>query len=141
MIPTALFTIAVPISPICDVKGNETVHIISTPHFCVSPVVKVVSEVKSEPEPEPKISKLCMILFEDSTMSPTIIMTDLKDAFKVDYSSNWTTDSDSDSESHWSGSADFSDSESHWSGSADFSEHESELEPEPESEFRWSATP
>ncbi len=111
MIPNALFTIAVPISPIRDVKGDETVHIISTPHFCVSP----------EPEPEPKISKLCMRLFEDS---PTIIMTDLKDVFKVDYSSNWTTDSESD-----------------WSGSADFSESESEPEPEPESEFRWSATP
>lgn len=109
MLPTALFTISVPISPIRDVKGDETVHIISTPVFCVSP--------------EPKISKLCMRLFEDSTMSPTIIMTDLKDA-NVDYSSNWTTDSDSDSESDWSGSADFSESES-----------------EPESEFRWSATP
>jgi len=108
MLPTALFTIAVPISPIRDVKGDETVHLISTPHFCMSP--------------EPKISKLCMRLFEDSTMSPTIIMTDLKDVFKVDYSSNWTTDSDSDSESDWSGSADFSESE-------------------PESEFRWSATP
>ena len=111
MLPTALFTIAVPISPICDVKGDATVHIISTPVFCVSP--------------EPKISKLCMRLFEDSTMSPTIIMTDLKDV-NVDYSSNWTTDSDSDSESDWSGSADFS---------------ESEPESEPESEFRWSATP
>ena len=133
MFPTALFTISVPISPIRDVKGDETVHIISTPNFCVSP--------------EPKISKLCMRLFEDSTMSPTIIMTDLKDV-KVDYSSNWTTDSDSDSESDWSGSADFSESESDWSGSADFSESDwsgsadfSESEPEPESEFRWSATP
>jgi hypothetical protein len=134
MIPTALFTITVPISPICDVKGNETVHIISTPHFCVSPVVN--SDPEPKPKPEPKISKLCMRLFEDSTMSPTIIMTDLKDV-KVDYSSNWTTDSESDSESDWSGSADFSESD--WSGSADFSESEPKLEPE--SEFRWSATP
>ena len=118
MLPTALFTIVVPISPICDVKGNETVHIISTPHFCVSPVVN------SKPEPEPKVSKLCMRLFEDSTMSPTIIMTDLKDIVDADYSSNWTTDSDSDSESDWT---------------TDFSE--SEPESEPESEFRWSATP
>ena len=125
MFPTALFTISVPISPIRDVKGNTTIHLISTPQFCVSPVVKVVSEVNSKPEPEPKISKLCMRLFEDSTMSPTIIMTDLKDV-NVDYSSNWTTDSDSDSESDWSGSADFS---------------ESEPESEPESEFRCSATP
>jgi hypothetical protein len=122
MFPTALFTIAVPISPIRDVKGDATVHIISTPNFCVSPA--------PAPAPEPKISKLCMRLFEDSTMSPTIIMTD----FKVDYSSNWTTDSDSgsDSESDWSGSADISDSDS---------ESELETEPEPESEFRWSATP
>ena len=127
MFPAALFTIAVPISPIRDVKGNTTVHIISTPHFCVSPVIN--SKPESEPEPEPKVSKLCMRLFEDSTMSPTIIMTDLKDV-KADYSSNWTTDSDSDSESDWSGSADFSESES-----------ELESEPEPESEFRWSATP
>lgn len=127
MLPTALFTIVVPISPIRDVKGNTTIHLISTPQFCVSPVVKVVSEVNSKPEPEPKISKLCMRLFEDSTMSPTIIMTDLKDV-KVDYSSNWTTDSDSDSESDWT---------------TEFSESESELESEsePESEFRWSATP
>jgi len=126
MFPLALFTIAVPISPIRDVKGDATVHIISTPQFCVSPA----------PAPEPKISKLCMRLFEDSTMSPTIIMTDLKDVFKVDYSSNWTTDSDSGSgsESDWSGSADFSDSDSE-------SELETETEPEPESEFRWSATP
>ena len=137
MFPTALFTIAVPISPIRDVKGDATVHIISTPNFCVSPA--------PAPAPEPKISKLCMRLFEDSTMSPTIIMTDFKDVFKVDYSSNWTTDSDSGSESDWSGSADFSESESDWSGSADFSESEPkpklEPEPEPESEFRWSATP
>ncbi len=34
-----------------------------------------------------------------------------------------------------------SGSESYWSGSDDFSEHESDLEPETESEFRWSATP
>ena len=128
MFPTALFTISVPISPIRDVKGDETVHIISTPVFCVSPA----------PAPEPKISKLCMRLFEDSTMSPTIIITEVKDVFKVDYSSNWTTDSDSDSESDWSGSADFSESVS---VSVSESESESELEPESESEFRWSATP
>ena len=124
MLPTALFTIAVPISPIRDVKGDETVHLISTPHFCMSP--------------EPKISKLCMRLFEDSTMSPTIIITEVKDVFKVDYSSNWTTDSNSESESDWSGSADFSESVS---VSVSESESESELEPESESEFRWSATP
>ena len=117
------------VSPIRDVKGDTTLQIISTPQFCMSPVVNSAANVVSEPEP--KISKLCMRLFEDSTMSPTMIMTDLKDV-KADYSSSWTTDSDSDSESNWSGSADFSDSES---------EPESEPEPEPESEFRWSATP
>lgn len=120
MSSTTLFVATV--SPIRDVKGDTTLQIISTPQFCMSPVVSSAANVVSEPEP--KFSKLCLRLFENSTMSPPAIMTELKDVFKVVYSSDWTTDSDSKSD---------------WSGSADFSE--SELKLEPESEFRWSATP
>jgi hypothetical protein len=73
-------------------KGDDTINIVSTPHFPESPL---------EPEAPVKSSKskLCMRLFEDSSVS---------------YLSDWTTDSVAE---------------------------ESELEDEPENEFRWSATP
>jgi len=67
-----------------------------------------------------------MRLFEDSTMSPTTIITDLKDNFKMVYSS--------DSDSDWTTDSEAEDDESDWTT-------DSEAEVEPENEFRWSATP
>ncbi len=80
-------------SPICDMRGDDTVNIVSTPHFPVSPLLK-----EAEPAAESKVSRR---LFEDSSVS---------------YSSEWTTDSSSND----------------WT---------TDSEEEPESEFRWSATP
>lgn len=85
------FTVAV--SPIHDLKGDATFHIISTPQFCMSPVA----------ESEPKFSKLCLRLFEEeesTTMSPTIIINQLTN--KAIYSSDWTTDSEPECEFRWS---------------------------------------
>jgi hypothetical protein len=56
------------ISPIRDTKGDDTVNVVSTPCFPVSPL------------PAAK-TKLCLRLFEDSS--------------SVSYSSEWTTDSSS----------------------------------------------
>lgn len=87
------FTVAV--SPIHDLKGDATFHIISTPQFCMSPV--------AESESEPKFSKLCLRLFEEeesTTMSPTIIINQLTN--KAIYSSDWTTDSEPECEFRWS---------------------------------------
>jgi hypothetical protein len=92
MFPAAL-------SPICDMKGDDTVNIISTPHFPVSPLLKEAEPAEpAEPAAESKVSRR---LFEDSSVS---------------YSSEWTTDSSSND----------------WT---------TDSEEEPESEFRWSATP
>ena len=87
------FTVAV--SPIHDLKGDATFHIISTPQFCMSPV--------AESESEPTFSKLCLRLFEEeesTTMSPTIIINQLTN--KAIYSSDWTTDSEPECEFRWS---------------------------------------
>lgn len=59
-------------SPICDMRGDDTVNIVSTPHFPVSPLLK-----EAEPAVESKVSRR---LFEESSES---------------YSSEWTTDSSS----------------------------------------------
>lgn len=92
------FTVAVStpfivaVSPIHDLKGDATFHIVSTPQFCMSP----------ESESEPKFSKLCLRLFEESTtttMSPTIIINKVN---KTNYSSDWTTDSEPECEFMWS---------------------------------------
>ena len=57
------------ISPIRDTKGDDTVNVVSTPCFPVSPL------------PAATKTKLCLRLFEDSS--------------SVSYSSEWTTDSSS----------------------------------------------
>lgn len=63
------------LSPIRDMKGDDTVNIVSTPHFPVSPLLKEAEP--AEPAAESKVSRR---LFEDSSVS---------------YSSDWTTDSSS----------------------------------------------
>ena len=76
MFPTA--TIA--LSPICDMKGDTTVNIVSTPYFPASPLLAV----------QPPDSKLCVRLFEDDS---------------IIYSSDWTTDSEpevEENEFRWS---------------------------------------
>ena len=67
-------------SPICDMRGDDTVNIVSTPCFPVSPLLVV----------QPPESKLCMRLFEDD---------------RIIYSSDWTTDSEpevEENEFRWS---------------------------------------
>lgn len=59
-------------SPIRDMKGDDTINIVSTPHFPESPL-EPEAPVKSKSK-----SNLCMRLFEDSSVS---------------YLSDWTTDS------------------------------------------------
>ena len=58
------------ISPIRDTKGDDTVNVVSTPYFPVSPLPAAAAK-----------TKLCLRLFEDSS--------------SVSYSSEWTTDSSS----------------------------------------------
>ena len=71
-------------SPICDMRGDDTVNIVSTPHFPVSPLLK-----EAEPAAESKVSRR---LFENSSVS---FLSD----WTTDSSSNdWTTDSEADSE-------------------------------------------
>ena len=62
-------TTAITLSPICDMKGDTTVNIVSTPYFPVSPLLA----------DKPTESKLCVRLFEDDSFI---------------YSSDWTTDSE-----------------------------------------------
>ena len=70
-------------SPIRDMKGDDTINIVSTPHFPVSPLLK---------EAEPAESKVSRRLFENSSVS---FLSD----WTTDSSSNdWTTDSEADSE-------------------------------------------
>ncbi len=70
-------------SPICDMKGDDTVNIVSTPYFPVSPLLK---------ESEPAESEVSRRLFENSSVS---FLSD----WTTDSSSNdWTTDSEADSE-------------------------------------------
>ena len=63
------------LSPIRDMKGDDTVNIVSTPYFPVSPLLKEAEP--AEPAAECKVSRR---LFEKSSAS---------------YSSEWTTDSSS----------------------------------------------
>ena len=83
-------TTDIALSPICDMKGDITVNIVSTPYFPASPLLAV----------QPPESKLCMRLFEDESLS-----TPLTKKTNVIYSSDWTTDSDPDfqeNEFRWS---------------------------------------
>lgn len=70
---------AIALSPICDMKGDITVNIVSTPYFPASPLLAV----------QPPESKLCMRLFEDESLS-----TPVNKKTNVIYSSDWTTDSE-----------------------------------------------
>jgi len=74
-------TTAIALSPICDMKGDTTVNIVSTPYFPVSPPLLAA---------KPTESKLCVRLFEDD---------------RIIYSSDWTTDSEpevEENEFRWS---------------------------------------
>jgi hypothetical protein len=73
-------TTDIALSPICDMKGDTTVNIVSTPYFPVSPLLAA----------KPTESKLCVRLFEDNS---------------IIYSSDWTTDSEpevEENEFRWS---------------------------------------
>ena len=77
---TASTATAIALSPICDMKGDITVNIVSTPYFPASPLLAV----------QPPESKLCARLFEDDS---------------IIYSSDWTTDSEpevEENEFRWS---------------------------------------
>jgi hypothetical protein len=83
-------TTDIALSPICDMKGDITVNIVSTPCFPVSPLLAA----------QPPDSKLCMRLFEDESLS-----TPLNKKTNVIYSSDWTTDSEpevEENEFRWS---------------------------------------
>lgn len=71
-------------SPICDTRGDDTVNIVSTPYFLVSPL-----PTTSEPSTESKVSRR---LFENPSVS---FLSD----WTTDSSSNdWTTDSEPETE-------------------------------------------
>ena len=71
-------------SPICDMRGDTTVNIVSTPYFPASPL-----PTTSEPSTDSKVSRR---LFENSSVS-------LLSDWTTDSSSNdWTTDSEAESE-------------------------------------------
>lgn len=72
-------------SPIRDMKGDDTINIVSTPYFPESPELPL-SPVKSKKSK----SKLCKRLFENSSVS-------YLSKWTTDTSSNdWTTDSEAD---------------------------------------------
>jgi hypothetical protein len=78
MFPAAL-------SPICDMKGDDTVNIVSTPYFPASPLPTSASEPSTE-------SKVSRRLFENSSVS-------FLSEWTTDSSSNdWTTDSEAETE-------------------------------------------
>ena len=80
-------TTSIALSPICDMKGDTTVNIVSTPYFPVSPLLLAV---------QPSECKLCMRLFEDeSLLTP---LTPVNKKKNVIYSSDWTTDSEPEGE-------------------------------------------
>lgn len=71
-------------SPIRDMKGDDTVNIVSTPHFPASPL-----PTTSEPSTDSKVSRR---LFENSSVS-------FLSEWTTDSSSNdWTTDSEAETE-------------------------------------------
>ena len=70
-------------SPICDMRGDTTVNIVSTPYFPASPLPT------SEPLTDSKVSRR---LFENSSDSSS-------NDWTTDSSSNdWTTDSEAETE-------------------------------------------
>ena len=70
------------ISPVRDTKGNDTVNVVSTPYFPVSPLPAAAAK-----------TKLCLRLFEDSSSVSYL------SEWTTDSSSNdWTTDSEADTE-------------------------------------------
>jgi hypothetical protein len=78
-------------SPICDMRGDTTVNIVSTPYFPASPL-----PTTSEPSTESKVSRR---LFENSSVS-------FLSEWTTDSSSNdWTTDSEAEEENEFRWSA------------------------------------
>ena len=72
------------ISPIRDTKGDDTVNVVSTPYFPVSPLPAAAAK-----------TKLCLRLFEDSEDSVSYLSSE----WTTDSSSNdWTADSEAESE-------------------------------------------
>jgi hypothetical protein len=70
------------ISPIRDTKGDDTVNVVSTPYFPVSPLPAAAAK-----------TKLCLRLFEVSSSVSYL------SEWTTDSSSNdWTTDSEAESE-------------------------------------------
>ena len=92
---TATVDLSIALSPICDMKGDITVNIVSTPCFPVSPLLAVQPPAVQPPAVQPPAvqppeSKLCVRLFEDD---------------RIIYSSDWTTDSEpevEENEFRWS---------------------------------------
>jgi hypothetical protein len=77
-------------SPICDMRGDTTVNIVSTPYFPASPLPT------SEPSTDSKVSRR---LFENSSVS-------FLSEWTTDSSSNdWTTDSEPEEENEFRWSA------------------------------------
>ncbi len=77
-------------SPICDMRGDATVNIVSTPYFPASPLPT------SEPSTDSKVSRR---LFENSSVS-------FLSEWTTDSSSNdWTTDSEAEEENEFRWSA------------------------------------
>lgn len=77
-------------SPICDMRGDTTVNIVSTPYFPASPLPT------SEPSTDSKVSRR---LFENSSIS-------FLSEWTTDSSSNdWTTDSEPEEENEFRWSA------------------------------------
>ena len=78
-------------SPICDMRGDTTVNIVSTPYFPASPL-----PTTSEPSTDSKVSRR---LFENSSVS-------FLSEWTTDSSSNdWTTDSEPEEENEFRWSA------------------------------------
>ncbi len=77
-------------SPICDMRGDTTINIVSTPYFPASPLPT------SEPSTDSKVSRR---LFENSSVS-------FLSEWTTDSSSNdWTTDSEPEEENEFRWSA------------------------------------
>ena len=78
-------------SPICDLRGETTINIVSTPYFPASPL-----PTTSEPSTDSKVSRR---LFENSSVS-------FLSEWTTDSSSNdWTTDSEPEEENEFRWSA------------------------------------
>ena len=78
-------------SPICDMRGDTTINIVSTPYFPASPL-----PTTSEPSTDSKVSRR---LFENSSVS-------FLSEWTTDSSSNdWTTDSEPEEENEFRWSA------------------------------------